>query len=97
MPSSSARSIASDDAAEWRFKLRPGVEFSNGKSLTTEDVIASINVHRGEETTSGAKGVFVAIEDVTADGDVIVVKLEGPNADFLSLMDEIDSWITALY
>lgn len=36
---------ASDDATEWRFKLRKGVEFSNGKSLTTEDVINSINTH----------------------------------------------------
>ena len=79
---------ASDDASEWRFKLRPGVEFSNGKSLTTEDVIASINVHRGEETRSGAKGVFEAIDDVVADGNVVVVKLKGPNADFPFLMTD---------
>ena len=79
---------ASADASTWRFKLRSGVEFSNGKSLTTEDVIASINVHRGDETTSGAKGVFEAIEDVTADGDVVAVKLKGPNADFPFLMTD---------
>ena len=79
---------ASDDAAEWRFKLRSGVEFSNGKSLTTEDVVASINVHRGEETKSGAKGVFEAIGDVTADGNVIVIKLNGPNADFPFLLTD---------
>ena len=79
---------ASADAATWRFKLRAGVEFSNGKSLTTEDVITSINVHRGEDSSSGAKGVFEAIEDITADGDVIVVKLKGPNADFPFLMTD---------
>ena len=49
----------SDDATSWRFKLRKGVEFTNGKSLTVEDVIDSINVHRGEDSKSGAKGVFL--------------------------------------
>ncbi len=80
---------ASEDAKEWRFKLRSGVEFSNGKSLTTEDVIASINVHRGEESKSGAKGVFAGISDVTEDGkDVVVVKLTDGNADFPFLMTD---------
>ena len=80
---------SSDDAKEWRFKLRNGVEFSNGKSLTTEDVIASINVHRGEDSKSGAKGVFSGITDVTADGkDVVVVTLAEANADFPFLMTD---------
>ncbi len=80
---------ASDDATEWRFKLRKGVEFSNGKSLTTEDVINSINTHRGEDSKSGAKGVFEAIEDVKADGkDTVVVKLADGNADFPFLLTD---------
>ena len=80
---------ASDDAITWRFKLRSGVEFSNGKSLTMEDVIASINAHRGEDSKSGAKGVFAGITDVTADGkDTIVVTLSGGNADFPFLMTD---------
>lgn len=80
---------ASSDATEWRFKLRNGVEFSNGKSLTTEDVINSINVHRGESSNSGAKGVFAGITDVSADGkDIVVVKLADPNANFPFLMTD---------
>ena len=80
---------ASDDATEWRFKLRKGVEFSNGKSLTTEDVINSINTHRGEDSKSGAKGVFEAITEVSADGkDTVVVKLAAGNADFPFLMTD---------
>jgi peptide/nickel transport system substrate-binding protein len=80
---------ASDDATVWRFKLRPGVEFSDGKSLTTEDVINSINVHRGEDSKSGAKGVFAGITDVSADGkDVVVVKLSSANADMPFLMTD---------
>lgn len=80
---------SSDDAKSWRFKLRKGVEFSDGKSLTTEDVINSINVHRGEESKSGAKGVFAGISDVKADGsDVVVVDLAEANADFPFLMTD---------
>ncbi len=80
---------ASSDAITWRFKLRAGVEFSNGKSLTTEDVIASVNAHRGEDSKSGAKGVFAGIEDISADGkDVVEFKLSGGNADFPFLMTD---------
>lgn len=73
---------ASADAKEWRFNIRQGVEFSNGKSLTVEDVINSINVHRGEDSKSAAKGVFAGIADVKADGNSVVVSLTDANADF---------------
>jgi peptide/nickel transport system substrate-binding protein len=41
---------ATPDATEWVFKIREGVEFHSGHILTAEDVIASINHHRGEES-----------------------------------------------
>ncbi len=74
---------ASPDAVTWAFKLRKGVEFHNGKTMTAEDVVASINHHRGEETKSAAKPLLTAIEDIKADGDdTVVVRLSGGNADF---------------
>ncbi len=73
---------ASADAATWRFKLRSGITFHNGKSLTTEDVIDSFNHHRGEESKSAAKGLLTAVESITADGDTVVFKLTDGNADF---------------
>ncbi len=79
---------ASEDAKTWRFKLRAGVEFSNGKSLTTEDVINSVNTHRGEDSQSGAKGVFSGIADIKADGDVVEFKLNEGNADFPFLLTD---------
>ena len=79
---------ASADAKTWRFKIRQGVEFSNGKSLTTEDIINSVNTHRGEESKSGAKGVFAGIEDIKADGDVVEFQLSGGNADFPFLLTD---------
>ena len=73
----------SDDATQWVFKLRKGVEFHNGKTLEAEDVIHSINVHRGEDSRSGGEGLIKTIDDITADGkDTVVFKLSAGNADF---------------
>ncbi|MEO1191966.1 MAG: ABC transporter substrate-binding protein [Pseudomonadota bacterium] len=74
---------ASADAATWTFKLREGVEFHNGKEMTAEDVIASFNHHRGEETNSAAKPIVAPITDIKADGKYTVVfTLSGGDADF---------------
>jgi peptide/nickel transport system substrate-binding protein len=80
---------ASDDAATWRFKLRKGVTFHSGKTLTTEDVIASINHHRGEGSTSAAGPIVKEIKEMRADGDdTIVFELEGGNADFAFVLSD---------
>jgi peptide/nickel transport system substrate-binding protein len=74
---------SSADAATWTFKLRKGVEFHNGKTMTVEDVIASINYHRGEKSTSIAKPLVASVTDIKADGDdTIVISLSDGNADF---------------
>ena len=80
---------ASDDAATWRFKIRKDVEFHNGKTMDVNDVIASINHHRGEDTKSAAKGIIAPITDVKADGDdTVVFTLSGGSADFPFLMSD---------
>ena len=45
----------SSDVGTWTFKLRQGVTFHNGREVTAEDVVASINHHRGEDSKSAAK------------------------------------------
>lgn len=73
----------SPDAKTWRFKLRSGVQFHNGKTLTSEDVIASINHHRGDASTSGAKGIVAEIVDAKSDRPgSVTFTLKGGNADF---------------
>ena len=37
---------ASPDAATWTFELRKGVEFHNGKTFDSADVLESIHHHR---------------------------------------------------
>ncbi|MDF1750103.1 MAG: ABC transporter substrate-binding protein [Alphaproteobacteria bacterium] len=78
---------ASPDATQWTFKIRKGVEFHNGKTLDSTDVVDSINHHRGE-SDSAAKGIVSAITDVKADGDTVVFTLSGGSADFPFLMSD---------
>ena len=73
---------ASADATQWTFKLRKGVEFHDGKTLTVEDVIASINHHRGENSKSSAKTMLDPIVELKSDGDRVSFVLAGGDADF---------------
>lgn len=77
------------ELTQWRFKIRKGVEFHNGKPLTLEDIIYSINLHRGENSESAIRAFFTTVSDVKKDGDdVVVVELSAPNADLpMSLGD----------
>ena len=80
---------ASPDAKTWHFKIRKGVEFHNGKSLTSEDVVASINHHLGEESKSAAKGIMAGVVSVKADGKhAVTVELSGGDADFPFLLTD---------
>jgi len=74
---------SSPDAVQWIFKLRNGVEFHNGKSLEAEDVIDTINYHRGKDSKSAAKSLLDAIKEIKADGkQTVIFTLKGGNADF---------------
>ena len=78
---------ASADAATWTFKLKKGIEFSNGKTMTAQDVNASMNHHRGADSKSAAKSNVDPIESLKADGDnTLVFSLKSGNADFPYLM-----------
>ena len=41
-----AETVESDDAKTWRFKVRKGVEWHNGKSLDVNYLFCSINYHQ---------------------------------------------------
>jgi peptide/nickel transport system substrate-binding protein len=79
----------SRDAKNWTFKLRKGVEFHSGKTLTASDVLASINHHRGRNNTSIANALARAIEEVKLeDSTTISFSLNQGNADFPALMTD---------
>ena len=80
---------ASSDAKTWVIKLRKGVEFHNGKSLTPEDVIASMNHHRGEDTKSAGKSLLEPVVEMKKTGPMeVTFKLSAGNADFPFILSD---------
>ena len=80
---------ASPDATEWTFELNPAASFHSGKPVTATDVIASLNHHRGDASTSAAKALLSDVTDITADGEnTVVVTLARGNADLPWLMTD---------
>ena len=74
---------ASPDAKEWTFNIRKDVEFHNGKTMDADDVVASVNHHRHEDSHSAARALLTAITEIKAQGkDTVKVTLDGGNADF---------------
>jgi peptide/nickel transport system substrate-binding protein len=72
----------SDDAKTWVFKLRRGVQFHNGKEMTAEDVVASLNHHRGADSKSAAKVYLGVFSDIKAsDKHEVTFTLPAGNAD----------------
>ena len=77
-----------NDATGWRFRIRSGVEFHDGKSLEVEDVIFSINQHRASDKSAlrALLSSIVEIEDDGARG--LLIRLESGNADFPFLLSD---------
>jgi len=72
-----------DNATKWVFKLRKGLTFHNGKSLTAADVVETYNYHRGENSKSAVKSVLEIVKDVQADGaETVIFTLNSGSADF---------------
>jgi len=72
-----------DGAKTWVFKIRKGVTFHNGKTLTPDDVIASYRHHMGPDSKSAAKTFLNAVTDIKADGpDTVIFTLSNGNADW---------------
>jgi len=79
---------AKPGAAEWVFNLRKGVTFHNGKTLDADDVVYSLNLHRGE-SKSGAAGPMKSITDIKKiDANQIQITLSSGDADLPYVMSD---------
>jgi len=79
----------SADASTWVVKVRQGVVFHGGKTLDADDIIASIEHHRGESADSAAKSVAESMGKIKKDGkNTIIFELESGNADFPYLLSD---------
>ncbi|KRB34406.1 peptide ABC transporter substrate-binding protein [Mesorhizobium sp. Root695] len=77
---------AAKDAKTWTIKVRDGIEFHNGKTVTAEDIAATIERHADEKSKSGALGILKNIKGVKASGKEVIVTLGDADADFPYLM-----------
>jgi peptide/nickel transport system substrate-binding protein len=71
---------SSPDAKVWTFKIRQGVEFHNGKTVTAEDVVATLKRHTDEKSQSGALGIVQGIAEMKAEGDKVSLTLTSGNS-----------------
>ena len=79
---------SSPDAKTWTLKIRDGVEFHNGKTVTAQDVAATLERHSDEKSKSGALGYMKGIESIKANGKEVVLTLKEANADLPYLLSD---------
>ncbi|HYE50634.1 MAG TPA: ABC transporter substrate-binding protein [Azospirillaceae bacterium] len=82
-----AESLDSDDQMLWRVALRRGVQFHDGKELTSADVVFSLLRHKDPATASKMKVLAGQIAEVQATGThEVMIRLTGPNADLPAIL-----------
>ncbi|MCF8511635.1 MAG: ABC transporter substrate-binding protein [Rhodobacteraceae bacterium] len=82
-----AEEISSNaDATEWKFKIRSGVEYHGGGTVTADDVVATLKRHTDEKSQSGALGIVQGISEMSAEGDMVTLKLSSASADLPFLL-----------
>lgn len=80
---------ATPDAQEWTFEIVSDATFHSGKPVTQDDVIASMNHHRGDKSTSAAKALLKDVTDIVKSGkNGVTFKLASGNADLPWLMTD---------
>lgn len=79
----------SSDALTYTITLKEGLKWSDGEALTADDVIFSINTALKTATINSIyTAAFSKISEVTADGNVITVKLATPYSDIMKVLTQ---------
>lgn len=77
----------SDDGLTYTITMKDGVKWSDGEDITVDDVIWSINmVQEAARKNSIYSAAFGNITDLTADGNVITMKLGTPYAQMKDIL-----------
>src|SRR5216683_2203316 len=83
----------SADGLTWTFHLRPGVQFSDGTPLTSNDVKVSLDLARAGKRTVW-KDNYKAIQEIqTPDPTTVSIILATPHAPLLSELAMFPAWI----
>ncbi len=72
---------ANMESTVWTFQLRPGLKFSNGRPLTADDVVKTLDYYKNPNTATQLVTALEPIKSVKAKGSsAVVFELESPNA-----------------
>jgi len=82
VPDLASRFEIKDSGKEYWFHIPKEAQFHDGKNLTVEDVIFSINEYRKEGMWSA--GAFKDVVSVEAVEQIVKIKLKAPRANFLT-------------
>ena len=86
----------SADGLEYTFKLRQNVNFHDGTSFDSEDVLFSFKRAMAEDSVNPTKKIFKPIAEVSApDSHSVIIKLKKKDAFFLFNMAKGDASIVA--
>ncbi len=82
-----ADSIDSDDAKTWFIKLKPDVAFHDGHTLTSADVVFSLQRHLDPDVGSKVAAIAKQMTEISAvDSSTVKVVLAEPNADLPTIL-----------
>ncbi len=79
----------SEDGLTYTFTLRKGVLFHNGDEVTIDDVLYSFDTCAATTTNSAVEAALSDIQDITADGEDVVITLASANSSFLSTVSSV--------
>ncbi len=75
----------SDDGLTWTFSMHRGVKFHNGRVMTADDVVYSLNRIRDPKVKSPRSGDFAEVDTITASGpNTVIFKLKKPFSPLLA-------------
>ena len=75
-------------AADWVFDVRKGITFSNGKTLDADDIIYSMNLHRGKSSSPAAPTLAPITDIKKLSPNQIQITMSSGNADLPFLLSD---------
>ncbi|MER9202339.1 ABC transporter substrate-binding protein [Mesorhizobium sp. M0933] len=79
------------DATQWTFKIRQGVQFHSGKKLTSEDVVETFKDQIRADSTATQRAVLADVVELKTDGpQTVIIKLKSSNVGLPDILSHVN-------